>query len=214
MLDLNHFATFLLLAFLYIIIPGPAILLAVSNGLTAGMKDVCSSSFGHITGLVVTGTISVIGAGTILQSSAMALIAIKGIGSLYLVYLGVKRISDRYVIAQKISQQTNTNAHYLFDKYKEGFFLSLFNPKPVVFFVAVFPQFISPNDNAEMQFSIMLTAFMIISYFSLMSYGFFSKSVRFLLKDSAAVSKLNLSIGLIFIVAGLFFLIEGIYSQF
>ena len=90
----------------------------------------------------------------------------------------------------------------------KGFLVCAANPKPILFFTAIFPLFLSPNHSVVLQFFIMTFTFMTISFVSLMTYGFISKhakawffndkSLEWFYKISGAVFVL-MGIGMLFI---------------
>src|SRR6476660_442233 len=71
--------------------PGPAVLLAVSNSVDVGARRTVFSSLGSAIGIFAVSGLAMIGMGTILSLSAHAFLAMKVIGAMYLVWLGIKR---------------------------------------------------------------------------------------------------------------------------
>jgi threonine/homoserine/homoserine lactone efflux protein len=96
---------------------------------------------------------------------------------LYIIYLGIKQI----FITHKefhISKQKQINTYSPKKIFIKGFMVAATNPKPILFFTAIFPLFLSPGHPVILQFFIMTLTFMAISFISLMTYGFISTHAK------------------------------------
>ncbi len=188
-------------AFLNIISPGPAILLAISNGVSSGSKAVVASSLGNTVGLFILSTVSIFGLGLILQASAILFTILKFLGAGYLIYLGVKKfrstesffIDDAFEYVEKVE---------CFKKFKEAFIVAVTNPKAILFFIAFFPIFMDTSLPVFPQFMIMTLTFMSMSFLSLMAYGLIAKSARHWFKSQSIVKAFHRVTGGIFIGFG------------
>ena len=193
---------YVVVAFFYIISPGPAIFLAISNGMTSNMKAVALSSFGNICGLFILSAVSILGLGALLLTSATLFTIVKVIGAGYLIFLGLKQIKN-----SKSGTFTNTTSQYG-DRRKrsifyEGFWMAVTNPKPILFFTALFPQFLNLDSALAPQFFVLTSIFMIISFLSLCSYGLVSKVAKGWLSNERRMSWFHRVTGGIFIGMGL-----------
>jgi threonine/homoserine/homoserine lactone efflux protein len=177
-MNIDMLILYTVVAFFYVISPGPAIFLAIANSLSNNMRAVFYSSLGNITGLFILSAVSMLGLGALLLTSASLFLAVKIIGALYLLYLGLKQI----YLAQKaklVAEESNTKkikSHFSY--YREGFFLAATNPKPILFFSALFPQFLQLEGNLTLQFFSMTAIFMLLSMISLMSYAAIFKQAK------------------------------------
>lgn len=177
-MNIEIIVMFSIVSFFYIISPGPAIFLALVNGMSGNTKAVVLSSLGNILGLFFLSALSIIGLGSIVLTSATLFFVIKVIGAAYLIYLGIKQ----FRLSKSPSHQTLSNEcieerpnHSYFT---EGLFLAATNPKPILFFIAIFPQFLNVDEGLITQFFIMTTIFMVLSFLSLFSYGYMAKSAK------------------------------------
>ncbi len=191
-----------LVSFFYIISPGPAIFLAITNGLTANMKTVMISSLGNILGLFVLSAISILGLGALLLSSAVLFMAVKIIGAAYLIYLGIKQLLRSTSAALSVSGGEPAKVRSLWAYFTESFLLAVTNPKPILFFVALFPQFLAIDQPIAAQFFILTSIFMVLSFLSLITYGYISKSTRRLFSSESVMSWFHRITGGLFIVMG------------
>ncbi|WP_067983739.1 LysE family translocator [Nocardia caishijiensis] len=135
MVPIPHLIAFVGAALLIIVIPGPNVLFAIGRALTLGRRQALLSVLGSVVGSIVPLTVVALGLGTVLMTSALLFTAVKVVGALYLIYLGVTAIRDR----KKLSLTANTGAGGR--SVRQGFVVGATNPKTAVFFGAVLPQF-------------------------------------------------------------------------
>lgn len=201
-MSLDTLLLYTIVAFFYITSPGPAILLAVLNGLRADMRVVTVSSLGNMLGLSILSIASILGLGVLLTTSAILFMIVKFIGAFYLIYLGIK-----YMRNHKTIDFNNTNKSIDKNKRKssyfyEAFFLAVTNPKPILFFTAIFPQFLDLKTDIFPQFIIMTSIFLVISFFSLFTYGLIAKKSKKWLSNNNRMTWFNRITGGIFIGMG------------
>lgn len=190
-------------ALVNIISPGPAILLAVSNGVTHGMKSVAVSALGNVLGLFLISCVSMLGLGLLLQTSAALFTILKVLGAGYLIYLGIKKIRSSNTLFVIAEQSDNTGKTQYLKQCKEAFFIAITNPKAILFFVAFFPIFLDATAPLTPQFMIMTFTFMVMSFMSLITYGYIGKSVRHWFKKALFIKAFHQVTGGIFISFGL-----------
>lgn len=202
-MNIDTLLLYLIVAFFYITSPGPAILLAIFNGLRADMKIVAISSFGNILGLSILSTASILGLGAILTTSALLFMIIKFIGAFYLIYLGIKFIKDNKALRFEDTSEKIDKSKSKIKYFYEAFFLAITNPKPILFFTAIFPQFLDLRTDILPQFIIMTIAFLTISFFSLCTYGLLAKKSKVWLSNNNRMNWFHRITGGIFITMGL-----------
>ena len=137
----DYFIAYFLILFIATITPGPSMLLAINHGANHGIVKTINSGLGNLAGNLLMALVSILGLGALLVASGTAFNIIKWIGIVYLVFIGVKMIigpvrtdlpDDKPVYHKK--------GHRLF---VDGFFIAIGNPKGILFFTALFPQFIN-----------------------------------------------------------------------
>lgn len=193
---------YVVVAFFYITSPGPAIILAVINGLRADMKVVLLSSLANIIGLFILSTLSILGLGAILKTSATLFMIVKLIGAGYLIYMGIKFFKNHDILSideKRVKKDTKKSyrAYFL-----EAFFLAVTNPKPILFFTAIFPQFLDTHLKILPQFLIMTSIFLFISFLSLSTYGYLFKKMKRYLANERRMAILHKLTGGLFIGLG------------
>ncbi|HEY1627193.1 MAG TPA: LysE family translocator [Streptosporangiaceae bacterium] len=140
MLPLNHLVEFAGLAAVIIAIPGPSVLFTISRALTAGRRTALLTVVGNEIGLLVQSAAVAFGIGELVERSVQVFTVIKLIGAAYLVYLGVQAIRHRRSLAQAVAGDVMPVRPVR--AVGDGFLVGSMNPKTIVFFVAVLPQFV------------------------------------------------------------------------
>ncbi len=201
-MNIDTLLVYLLVAFFYITSPGPAVILAIINGLRTNMKVVAISTFANTLGLAILSTASILGLGVLLTTSATLFMIVKFVGAFYLVYLGVKFIRNKNVLnIEDISSNKEIRSSKSY--FLESFFLAVTNPKPILFFTAIFPQFLDVKAAILPQFLIMTFFFLCISFFSLCAYAYLAKKSKSYLSDKNRMNWFHKITGGIFISMGI-----------
>lgn len=151
MLPTDHLVAFLLTVYVLIVIPGPSVLFTISRGVSLGRRAALATVIGNTSGLVVQLVLVAFGLGALLARSDAVYTVIKLIGAAYLVLLGIRSIRDRKALAGVLA--TNVASRSLGRTIREKFVVGLTNPKGVLIFTAILPQFI---DRAQGHYTLQL----------------------------------------------------------
>jgi threonine/homoserine/homoserine lactone efflux protein len=152
--------------------PGPAVLLSVTNAVRYGWRSSVYSSLGNIAGLTVLCALSILGISTLFSFSAELFLVLKIMGACYLMYLGYKQWTSASAEVHVPSQLVTPQSFDRRQLFIQGLGVALTNPKALLFFGALFPQFINNELPFTPQILVMLVTVLIVSFFALMSYGF------------------------------------------
>ena len=200
-MDVSTWFLFMIVAIVAVISPGPAILLSLSNSIRFGASKVLLSSFGNICGLLILSTAAIFGLGAILKTSTILFLIIKLIGAAYLIYLGVRQWRSQtnfFDGVEKGGDQTKSNKRF----FVEGFLIAMTNPKAILFFTALFPQFINTQQALVPQFLIMTFTFMSISFVALVTYGLLATKAKHWLSTGQRAKWFNRTLGSLFVLIG------------
>ena len=169
-MTLEIWLAYLGLLVVYMITPGPSHLLMLSNSLGNGFNKSIATAAGDLSANFLQMLAASLGLATIVQSSQQVFFYIKWAGVLYLVYLGVRSIRAGQFNFSKGSQRTRQSLYW------QGFITSVANPKAVVFFAALFPQFIVLTEPLWGQFIVLSFTYLIIDGLFLCFYGKFAEA--------------------------------------
>jgi threonine/homoserine/homoserine lactone efflux protein len=142
MLPTDHLVAFLLACVVLVLIPGPTVVFVVSRALAHGRRAALGSVAGNSTGAAVLVLLVALGLGPVVERSLLVFTAIKLAGAAYLVYLGVRTYRERGRLVELMrGPATGGVGRHV---YCQGVVVGLTNPKALVFFAAVLPQFVEP----------------------------------------------------------------------
>jgi homoserine/homoserine lactone efflux protein len=184
------------------IIPGPSMLLALNHGIKYGLKYTLFTAFGNVTATLIQAILSILGLSFVLLQSEIIFYIIKYIGVAYLIFIGMKMFfskKNNFDNKNNILKKTY-KFHSLFF---EAFALTIGNPKAIIFFTALFPQFINLKNNTNFQYFVILILLLIIAFFSMMIYGFLEEKLANLLSNLKIQKIFNRIIGGTFIGLGI-----------
>lgn len=165
--------------------PGPSQLLMLSNSGTHGFRRSLATAAGDLTANALQMLAAGLGLAAIIAASSAALTVIKWAGVAYLIFLGVRMIRKAKPDDPDTAQSTKTVS--LKNLWMQGFLTSAANPKAVVFFAALFPQFISADAPFWPQLLILSATYIAIDGMFLSTYGFSAEWIAKRFKGSAKV---------------------------
>lgn len=166
---------------LILIIPGPTIILVISQSVTHGRKSVVPLATGVVCGDFTAMTLSVLGLGAIMSASAALFTLFKWIGALYLLFLGIRlwRAKPDSSPIQRGNQYGTPRS-----LFKSAFIVTALNPKGIAFFVAFLPQFISPHASVFNQLILLGGTFLFLALVNAALYALFASQLRKAIKKT------------------------------
>jgi threonine/homoserine/homoserine lactone efflux protein len=139
MVPLSHLLTFAIAAALLIALPGPSVLFVIGRTLALGRRAGLLSVIGNASGMLIQTAAVALGVGAIVAESIVVLTIVKLAGAAYLIYLGIQAIRRRNEVQAPLQRMAPRSTLRLLG---EGFVVGITNPKSIVFFVAILPQFV------------------------------------------------------------------------
>ncbi len=170
-MNIESFIPFILATTLILIIPGPTIILVISQAVAHGRKSVVPLVAGVLLGDFTAMMFSLLGLGAVLSTSAALFEVFKWIGALYLLYLGIKLWKSNPKKQSAQSSAKKTSARSLF---QSSFIVTALNPKGIAFFVAFLPQFINPAIPALPQLTLLGGTFLFLAVLNAALYAIFA----------------------------------------
>lgn len=127
-----------------ILIPGPSAMFVIARAVAWGRVTAMLTALGNALGMLLLSVFIAIGLGPLLQRSELLLVVVQVLGGLYLIHLGVSAYRHRQEHVEDMIKIEETKPSY-FQILREGFTVGALNPKALVFFSAVFPQFVDSD---------------------------------------------------------------------
>jgi threonine/homoserine/homoserine lactone efflux protein len=204
---------YIVAAMVIILAPGPSVLFVIARAIAWGRKTAVFTVAGNVTGAFVLSTFVAFGLGPILQSSDVAYIAVQWGGGLYLVYLGIDAIRHREVQAADMTNQGDV-APSVRRSMRDGFWVGALNPKGLVFYAAVLPQFIDrERGHVTSQLILLGAIFSLLAFISDGSWGLLAGTARqWLATDPKRLERLRATGGTIMMILGISVVIAAIVS--
>jgi threonine/homoserine/homoserine lactone efflux protein len=194
---------YIIAAMIIILAPGPSVLFVIARAIAWGRKVAVVTVAGNVTGAFVLSSLVAFGLGPILQRSDLAFAAVQWGGGLYLVHLGIDAIRKRKVHAADMTNQ-GPDQPRVFQSVRDGFMVGVLNPKGLVFYAAVLPQFIDRDrGNITGQLLFLGALFSVLAFISDGSWGLLAGTARAWLSGEATrLEKLRATGGAIMILLG------------
>ncbi|MHB8324066.1 MAG: LysE family translocator [Candidatus Dormibacteria bacterium] len=200
---------FVLTASVLAVAPGPSVLFVVSRSLVLGRTAGLATAVGDCLGIIVQVVVVSVGVGVVLEQSIIAFNVVKLAGAAYLVYLGVQAIRHRRSLRNTLHAKVEPRKtrRVLWDAFVVG----VSNPKGVVFFGAVFPQFIDRSaGHVPLQLLTLGAIFLVLSLVADCAWGlgagaarsWFARSPRRLEAVGGAGGLAMIGIGVTLAIAG------------
>jgi threonine/homoserine/homoserine lactone efflux protein len=139
MLPTGHLLAFALLSFALIVVPGPNVLFVISRSLQLGRAAGVGTAVGGQIGVYAQVAAVAFGIGVVVERSVTVFTVIKLAGAAYLIYLGVQAVRHRRSLAEALGAAVPAKTPLRI--LRDGFLVGVTNPKAIIFFAAVLPQF-------------------------------------------------------------------------
>ncbi|MFC1813852.1 LysE family translocator [Thermodesulfobacteriota bacterium] len=200
-MSIEMWIAYVIAATIVLVIPGPTILLVISQAIAHGRRSVIPLAAGVTLGDFTAMTLSLLGLGAILAASAALFSILKMIGAVYLIYLGIKLWRSNPENHEINFADTNTSNSSLF---KSAFIVTALNPKGIVFFVAFLPQFVNPQSQTMPQLLILGGTFLLLACINATLYAVFAGHLRDTMQNPKVRRWFNRCGGSVLIGAGIF----------
>ena len=187
--------------------PGPNNFCGLNNGIRAGVGPALLATTGRVAAFAIFLTVSAIGLGAMLLASETAFAAVKWIGAAYLFWIGLKAWRSRDFGGAALIENDTARApvqrqYSVKALIAQEFLLGITNPKAIILFAAVFPQFIDPSQPAAQQFLVLGSIYLMAEFVSTLVYASCGRQIRRWVRTQKGVIRLNRATGGFFMGAG------------
>lgn len=186
--------------------PGPNNFCGLNNGIRAGVGAAMVATLGRVAAFAIFLAISAVGLGAMLLASEAAFTAVKWVGACYLFWLGWRAWRSRDFSGLALDDAGDapmpSGSVNLRALIAQEFLLGITNPKAIILFAAIFPQFIDPAQPAARQFLVLGSIYLVGEFVSTAVYATCGRQIRRFVRTSRGVVRLNKATGGFFMGAG------------
>ena len=179
----NDFILFLQIILVLFITPGTPRIVIITYSMNYGVKKCIWTALGDVSANIIQATLVIFVIGSFLSDNPAILNSLKWLGIFYLAYLAY----DIYNSKPSNISSKNINEKSFFSFFKDGFLVAGTSPKAWMFFPFIFPQFINFNENYIIQFLILITAYIILDFISLIAYASLANKLILLIKTNPKI---------------------------
>ena len=198
-MPLETWAAFAAATAVLLVIPGPTILLVISYALGQGWRTAFPMAVGVALGDFTAMTLSMLGIGALLATSATIFTALKWVGAAYLVWLGIKLFRAGGTLDAKPREDAASSWRML----GHAWLVTALNPKSITFFVAFLPQFLDAKSDFWTQMLIFEATFIVLAFANAMGYALIASRARAVVSNPRALRAFNKAGGTLLIGAGI-----------
>ena len=203
-MPLDLWFTFAAASTLLLIIPGPTILLVLSYALSQGRRVAVATALGVALGDLVAMTLSLLGLGALILTSATLFTVVKWAGALYLIWLGWRML--RHAPAGLAVPEGPLGAAAKRGSFRAPFLhaaaVTALNPKSIGFFIAFVPQFLDSSAAFAPQAAILVSTFVGLAALNALAYAFLADRLRARISRPSVLRWLTRSGGAVLIGMG------------
>jgi threonine/homoserine/homoserine lactone efflux protein len=196
-MEFSSFIAFILVAAVQTGTPGPSTLFLVNNALAVGPRRALVALSGDLAAIALLATLSVLGMGALLAAYPVAFLVLRLLGAAYVIWLGwtYLRSPPPQYGGTALPQRSGAAL------WTHSFGIGISNPKAVLFFAALFPQFL-PEDGGPSLMALLVVTFVIVKFFILGGYALGARQAVKLLHKPEHARRGRMLTGLIFIAFG------------
>jgi homoserine/homoserine lactone efflux protein len=198
-MDLSVWVAYFITTIVLSLSPGPGVFSSISSGLHHGFRLGLWNGIGmQVANLIMVIGVA-LGLGTILLASETLFTAVKWLGVIYLVYLGI--VTWR-AAPKTFEEDRDDNAHTAREVFMRGFWVNATNPKGIIFFAAILPQFIDVAKPQPAQYAILAATTFAVDIVIMGGYTALAAKVLRVMRDPKHLRWVSRGIGGAFVAAG------------
>lgn len=200
MIDNTSLAIFIPTFFLVSITPGMCMTLALTLGMSIGVRRTMWMMLGELIGVVAVAIAAVIGVASIMLKYPDVFVIVKYVGGVYLAYIGIQMWLSKGKMSVSKDFQSDVKRLTLFS---QGLFTAISNPKGWAFMVSLLPPFINTQLAIAPQLMLLLLVIIASEFTCMMLYASGGKTLRVFLGKGENVKLMNRVAGTLMIAVGI-----------
>ncbi len=190
MIDTTLLTLFIPTFFLVSITPGMCMTLAMTLGMSIGIRKTLWMMWGELLGVALVAIAAVVGVSAVMLQFPQVFNAFKLLGASYLLYVGINmwQSKGKLAVSNDASNNKQVNRQQLF---RQGLITAIANPKGWAFMMSLLPPFINPNIALPIQLSVLISVILLSEFSCMMIYATGGKTIGKLLTQKDNVKLLN-----------------------
>ena len=198
-MELSVWITYFIATIILSVTPGPGVFSSISSGLHHGFRLGMWNGIGMQLSSLIWVAVVALGLGAILIASETLFNVIKWIGVAYLIYLGIVTWRSR---PRAFVEDPDDTAHTAREVFMRGFLVNMTNPKGIIFFAAILPQFIDTARPQLTQYAILAATTFVVDVVIMMAYTALAAKVLGVMRNEQHLRWVNRTLGGTFVAAG------------
>jgi len=199
LIDLTLLSIFIPTFFLVSITPGMCMTLAMTLGMSIGVRRTMWMMIGELIGVAIVAIAAVLGVASIMLNYPDIFEVLKWVGGAYLAYIGVNMWRSKGKMSIGENKQNDVSRYSLFT---QGLVTAIANPKGWAFMISLLPPFISVDRDVAPQLIVLLSVIMLTEFTSMMAYATGGKSLRIFLSQGNNIKWMNRIAGSLMVGVG------------
>jgi len=185
-----------------IAVPGPSALISMTHGLRYGRRRALATVIGGVTAAMTLMTASALGLGAILAASTTAFTVLKVVGAAYLIWLGISAWRSSAPAESIIISGQPQEMPGVLKLFRKGYMVGISNPKDLLFFAALFPNFVDASQPHAIQFATLAVTWAITDCGLMFAYACAGRRLSGVFANPSRLRLLNRAVGSLFVFAG------------
>ena len=182
--------------------PGPSMMVVINNAIFKNKFNGILTALGHGFGIGIYALFAVIGVGIVIETNMLIFNSLKILSVIFLLYLGIQSIIKKNQINFE-----DSNIKFGIESFFQGFTISILNPKILIWFIAIYSQFMSANNDKFFNLLLVLIASIVDALWYLILVNIVTThGVLELIKNKSYL--FQKIVGFLFIVIAIFLLID------
>jgi len=199
LIDTTLLSIFIPTFFLVSIAPGMCMTLAMTLGMSIGVRRTMWMMIGELIGVAIVAISAVLGVASIMLNYPDIFDLLKWVGGAYLAYIGVNMWRSKGKMSIGENKQSDVSRYSLFT---QGLVTAIANPKGWAFMISLLPPFISVDRDVAPQLIVLLSVIMLTEFTSMMAYATGGKSLRIFLSQGNNIKWMNRIAGSLMVGVG------------
>jgi homoserine/homoserine lactone efflux protein len=200
-MDVGGYLTFVIVSAAQAATPGPSTLFIVNNAIAYGWRRSIAVLSGDLVAIAILATLSVLGLGALLEAYPAAFLVLRLAGGAYIIWLSWSFMRPAGQCVESLATKT-AHAQPMAALWFHSFGVGISNPKAVLFFAALFPQFL-PADGGPSVLALLVSTFVIVKFVVLGGYALGARQLVRLLHTPEHARRGRVLTGIIFLAFGM-----------